>query len=248
MAVLWLDGRVRRWLTGALAAVAWLGLAAAAPAQETAPVEPPPPFVEPAPLPPPDPAHGAPADHAPAEGEHSEAAAPHAEEEHAGGMPQLRTETFLSQIFWLIVSFGILYWLLSTRALPRIGEILELRQDRIAADLDRAAQLRAEAEEAQARHQQVLAEAQASAQAQLKEVRERLGGEAAERQSSLDRELAERLQAAEARITQAREQALQQIQDVAVEVAQAATRRLIGTEVSEDETRAALDRVMAEAA
>jgi F-type H+-transporting ATPase subunit b len=174
---------------------------------------------------------------------------PAAEGEHGGaGMPQLRTETYLSQIFWLIVTFGILYWLLSTRALPRIAEVLGARQDRIAADLDRAAELRNEAEQALARYEEVLAEAHARAQARLREVDERLAADAAERQAALDRELAQKLQAAEARIAAAREQALEQIREVAVEVAQVAAARVAGLEVSPDATRAALDRVMAEAA
>ncbi len=45
-------------------------------------------------------------------------------------MPQLEVATYASQIFWLIVAFSTLYWLLSRRALPRVAEILEARQDR----------------------------------------------------------------------------------------------------------------------
>ena len=63
-------------------------------------------------------------------------------------MPQLDTTWFASQIFWLIIAFSVLYYLLSRKALPRLAEILEARQDRIAADLDEAERLRREAEEA----------------------------------------------------------------------------------------------------
>ena len=104
--------------------------------------------------------------------------------EHGGGLPQLDAHTFPSQIFWLIVSFLALYWLLSRKALPRVGDILEARQERIAADLDRAAALRNEAEEALRKHQAVVAEAQARAAAQLKAdpgPARRRGGQAAGR-------------------------------------------------------------------
>src|SRR5215207_1563076 len=101
--------------------------------------------------------------------------------EHGGGLPQLNAATFPSQIFWLLVSFAALYWLFSRKALPRVGEILEARQKRIAADLDRAATLRAEAEEALRRHQAVIAEAQATAAAELKTTQDRLMAEAAKR-------------------------------------------------------------------
>jgi F-type H+-transporting ATPase subunit b len=60
----------------------------------------------------------------------------------SAGLPQLDTSSYPSQIFWLAVSFLLLFWLFRTKALPRVGEVLEARQDRIAADLDRATKLR----------------------------------------------------------------------------------------------------------
>ena len=140
--------------------------------------------------------------------------------EHGGGLPQLDAPTFPSQIFWLIVSFLALYWLFSRKALPRVGEILEARQGRIAADLDRAAALRNEAEEALRKHEAVVAEAQARAAAQLKETQDRLAAEAAKRQAELDAQLQAKLAEAEGRIGAAKDAALAQIQGVAAEVAQ----------------------------
>ena len=79
-------------------------------------------------------------------------------------MPQLDVSTFPSQIFWLIICFSVLYYLLSRRALPRISETLEARQDRIAADLDQAQRLRREAEAALASYEEAMAKAQDRAQ------------------------------------------------------------------------------------
>jgi F-type H+-transporting ATPase subunit b len=226
------DGRARRWgIAGLLLAAVLLLAPAPGSAQDAA---------------------KAPAESTIAELQNAQEAleAGHAvpEEHVSGGMPQLNAYTFPSQIFWLIVTFGLLYWLLSTRALPRVGEILEARRDRIEGDLDRAANLRAEAEEALARYEAVLAEAQGKAQAQMRELHERLLADAAKRQAALDAELGQKLKAAEERIAAARERALDEIRDVAAEVAQAATSRLVGVEVSKDEARDVLDRVVAEAA
>ena len=69
-------------------------------------------------------------------------------------VPQLEVWTFPSQIFWLLITFSTLYYLLSRKALPRVSEILEARQDRIAADLDQAQRLRREAESALATYEQ----------------------------------------------------------------------------------------------
>ncbi len=170
------------------------------------------------------------------------------EAEHGGGLPQLDALTYPSQIFWLIVSFAVLYYLLSRRALPRVSEILEARQERIAADLDRAATLRAEAEEALRQHQTVLAEAHAKAAAAIKETQDRLVAEATQRQAAVDAELAKKLADAETSIKSAKESALAQVQDVATEVAQAAVERLAGLDVSRADVEAAVNQVLREAA
>ena len=54
------------------------------------------------------------------------------------GLPQLDFSTYPTQVFWLVVSFAILYLLMSQVAIPRISEVLEGRQERFANDLDKA--------------------------------------------------------------------------------------------------------------
>lgn len=164
--------------------------------------------------------------------------------EGGGGLPQLDARTFPSQIFWLIVSFALLYRLLKTKAIPRIADILETRQDRIGADLDRAAKLRADAEAALKKHDAVIAEAQAKAQKRLREAQERVAAELARHQAELDADVARRLKDAEQRIANAKNAALGEVATVAAEVVQAAARRLAGLEVGPEEARVAVARVM----
>ncbi|HEX5080211.1 MAG TPA: hypothetical protein VFV80_13750 [Geminicoccaceae bacterium] len=163
-------------------------------------------------------------------------------------MPQIEVSTFASQIFWLIVCFATLYYLLSRKALPRVAEILEARQDRIAADLDEAQRLRVEAEAALAEYEAAVAKAQAEAQALLAESQARLQAEAARRQAELDAQLAERIAAAEAEIAQAKQAALKELRSATVGVAQAATEQLAGLKVTKKAAEAALRDVLAEAA
>ncbi|WP_191061741.1 F0F1 ATP synthase subunit B family protein, partial [Geminicoccus harenae] len=124
--------------------------------------------------------------------------------ETSAGLPQLDPSSFPSQIFWLAVSFLLLFWLFKTKALPRVGEVLESRQDRIAADLDRATKLREEAEAALVRYQKVVADAQGKASGQIAATRERLIAENTARQAELDADLAAKVEAAEQRIQAAR--------------------------------------------
>ena len=163
-------------------------------------------------------------------------------------MPQLDTATFASQIFWLIICFATLYYLLSRKALPRVAEILEARQDRIAADLDQAQRHRREAEATLASYEQLIAKAQGQAQTLLTERQVRLQGEAAERQAELDQQLARQLADAEARIGAARTSALRELEADAASVAQAAAERLAGVKVTKKAAQSALESVLRGAA
>ena len=163
-------------------------------------------------------------------------------------MPQLDVSTFASQIFWLIICFATLYYLLSRKALPRVAEILEARQDRIAADLDEAQRLRVEAEAALAEYEAAIAKAQAEAQALLSASQARLQAETARRQAELDARLAEQVATAEAQIAEAKQAALDELRTAAVGVAQAATAQLAGLKVTKKTAEAALRDVLGEAA
>ena len=159
------------------------------------------------------------------------------------GMPQLEARTFASQILWLIITFSVLFYLLKSRALPRVADILEARQERIGNDLDKAAALRAEAEAAAEDYARVVAEAQAKASDAIRRARDAVSADIAARTAALDKELGAKIGAAEAAVGKARKQALAEIEDVAVEVAQAAARRLAGIEVTTAEARAALAEI-----
>jgi F-type H+-transporting ATPase subunit b len=71
------------------------------------------------------------------------------------GMPQLDVTTFPSQIFWLVVTFSLLYVLISKSALPRIHEIMDKRRSRIENDVSRAEQLSKDAAKAQKAYEEM---------------------------------------------------------------------------------------------
>jgi F-type H+-transporting ATPase subunit b len=166
----------------------------------------------------------------------------------SGGLPQLDPSSYPSQIFWLIVTFALLYWLLSKRALPRVADVLETRQDRIAADLDRAQALRQEAEEAMAQHEKLVADAQARARAELDAANERIQAEAARQEAELERSLQQQLGEADQRIAAAREAALKALEDVARDSARDAVGRLVGVDISTEEAARAVADVRKQAA
>jgi F-type H+-transporting ATPase subunit b len=161
-------------------------------------------------------------------------------------MPQLDVSTFPTQVFWLAISFVALYLLMAKLALPRIDRALAARRQRIEGDLEKAQQLKAEAEAVIAAYERALAEARQQAQQTLNETTERLNAEAAERLRKLAETLAAETGAAERRIAEAKAAALANIREVAVEVARAAAMKLGGAEVDGPRAQAAVDAVMRE--
>ena len=82
-------------------------------------------------------------------------------------MPQLDPSSFASQLVWLTITFVIFYLVMARVALPRISEVLETRQNRIAYDLETATTLKAEAESVLAEYEASMASAHADSQALL---------------------------------------------------------------------------------
>ena len=147
-------------------------------------------------------------------------------------MPQLeQIGTFASQVFWLLVTFVALFLFLRFVALPRIASVLEARRDQVASDLDRAAQLKKEADEMLAEYEAAIAEGRSSAQAVVRRAGDEMKDKAQAAQSDLASRLATQIKDAEANIDQARADAMANIQTVSAEVVQSVADRLIGLKV-----------------
>ncbi|MEM9012333.1 MAG: F0F1 ATP synthase subunit B' [Pseudomonadota bacterium] len=139
--------------------------------------------------------------------------------EEAVGMPQLDFSTFENQLFWLLVTIVVLYLIISRVALPRIGAVIEERHDAIANDLERAAEFRRRAEEAERSYEKALADARAEAQRIAAENRAAIQREVEKAQAEADAQIGERLQESEARIEEIRQNAAEAVDEVARDVA-----------------------------
>ena len=135
------------------------------------------------------------------------------------GMPQLDPSTYSNQIFWLVVTLVVIYFVLSKIALPRIAGILAERQGAITNDLAAAEDLKAKAVEAEEAYKKALADARSEAQgiiAQTKaEMQEELNAAMAEADSAIAAKTAE----SEKQIAEIRASAMESVQVVARDVA-----------------------------
>ena len=144
-------------------------------------------------------------------------------------MPQLAAETFASQLIWLAITFVILYLIMARVVIPRIGGILEDREARIRGDLDKAEELKADADKAMAEYEARLASARASAQGIIGEMKAEMAAETEKRRLEIDVELSKRQAEAESRIAEQRDSALGSLDEVARQATSAVLERLTGS-------------------
>jgi F-type H+-transporting ATPase subunit b len=164
-------------------------------------------------------------------------------EEHAVTFPPFDATTFASQLLWLALTFGVLYLMMSKLALPRIGEILEVRRDRIEGDLAEADRLRQKTDQAIEAYEAELADARQKAHAIAEERRGEVKAELEKSRAEVEAELGDRMAVAEARIQQTKDEALKNVDDIAAETAAALVSQ-IGGKVTAKEARAAVNSVV----
>jgi F-type H+-transporting ATPase subunit b len=159
-------------------------------------------------------------------------------------MPQFNIATFPPQVIWLAITFVVLYILMARVALPRIGNVLSERQEKIDDNLEAAEQLRTQAKADADAYTSELTKAREAARAAIAEATQEVSSDAAAKAEALGQRLAAQIKSAEAEIEKAKASARTSIRDAAIGVAQAATQRLIGTAPAEPTTAAAVDSAL----
>jgi len=168
------------------------------------------------------------------------AAAATTHEEKSGGLPQLNPSDFAPQLVWLALTFVVLYLILSHVALPRIGEVIEERRDRVQRDLDAAERFKAETDAALAAYEKALSEARQKASSMAKEMRDSLSAESEKERTAVESQLTAKLTEAETRIAATKSKALTSVDEIAAETASAVVSKLLGEEVSTAEVKKVL--------
>ncbi len=159
-------------------------------------------------------------------------------------MPQLQQiDTFLSQAFWLVIAFVVLFLVLRTMAIPKIQATLEARREKIEGDIDKAQMFRQESEQVLAEYEAAIAEGRDKAQSAIRNASEEAKANAAAEHEQLTKRLAEDIRVAEDRIASARNEAIGNIRHVAADIVQTMAERLIGTKISKISSAAVVDSV-----
>lgn len=155
----------------------------------------------------------------------------------SGGLPQFDVSMFPSQLFWLVVTFGILYLFFSTKVLPDISSTLENRREHIQDDMDTAQKLKEEAEQAQTDYEKGLEASRLKAHKTLTKTHESIKNKA-DKEAEKFRELTENeIKALEARIESAKDSIMDDMNVIAAEVAHEAAERVVGISTDIDRVK-----------
>jgi F-type H+-transporting ATPase subunit b len=147
---------------------------------------------------------------------------------HKAPFPPFQKDTFASQLVSVVVAFVALYLIVSRIALPRVGSLLDARQNAIEGDLAAAQKLKDESDAALKAYESELAAARSRAQAISAETREKLNAAAEAQRKTLEDQLSVKLADAEKTIASTREAAMSNVRGIAADAAAAIVQRLTG--------------------
>lgn len=160
------------------------------------------------------------------------------ESEHAT-FPPFDPAYYPSQLLWLAISFGVFYYLIAKIISPRIGGILETRQNRIASDLNEATKMSMEANAAVEAYEKDLAIARLKAGAIANDAREAAKAKSYEERKTLDADLNKKIAKAEADIAAIKAKAMAEVSAIAEETVATIVELLAGVKVNAAEAQKA---------
>ena len=150
----------------------------------------------------------------------------------SGGMPQLNPEFWVSQIFWLTLTFGTLYIVLSKLILPKISGNLELRKSQIQENIEAAEKQRESSELKLKEYDEIVLKSKLEAKNIFKDAREKALKDINFKKETLDKQIDEEIKKAEQEINVLKKSAPEKITKIAIETSSELVKKLIGADVN----------------
>jgi F-type H+-transporting ATPase subunit b len=159
----------------------------------------------------------------------------------SGGMPQLNPEFWISQIFWLTLTFGILYVVLSKLILPKISANLELRKSQIQDNIEAAEKQRKDSESKLKEYDDIIFKSKLEAKNIFKDSREKVIKDINNKKETLESQINEEIKKAEKEIEVVKKSAPEKINKIAIEASSELVKKLIGAEINNSSISAIVD-------
>ena len=159
----------------------------------------------------------------------------------SGGMPQLNPEFWISQIFWLILTFGTMYVVLSKFILPKISNNLESRKSQILENIEAAEKQREDSEAKLKEYDEILLKSKSEAKTIFNQTREKALKDIMAKREVLDQQIDDEINKAEKEIQVLRVSAPDKINKIAIETSSELLEKLIGSGVNSSSISAIVD-------
>ena len=159
----------------------------------------------------------------------------------SGGMPQLNPEFWISQIFWLTLTFGILYIVLSNLILPKISDNLESRKSQILENIEAAEKQRENSEAKLKEYEEIVLKSKLEAKSVFNQAREKALKDINAKKDVLDKQIDDEISKAEQEIKSLRDGAPDKINKIAIDTSSELIKKLIGAEVNNSSISAIVD-------
>ena len=150
----------------------------------------------------------------------------------SGGMPQLNPEFWFSQIFWLVVTFGILYLVLSKIILPKISDNIETRKSQVLENLELAEKQRNESEAKLKEFDNIILKSKIEAKNLFNQSRKKLLDDINNKKQKLEEEIDNEVKIVEAEIQDLKKKSPEKINKIAIEASSNLINQLIGVNVN----------------
>ncbi|MDC0945712.1 F0F1 ATP synthase subunit B [Candidatus Pelagibacter sp.] len=150
----------------------------------------------------------------------------------SGGMPQLNPEFWLSQIFWLTLTFGILYVFLSKIILPKISANLESRKSEIQENIEAAENQRHKSESKLLEYNKILSKSKLEAKNIFKDAREKAMQDINSKKEVLNNQIDDEIKKAEQEIVLLKKTAPEKINKIAIDTSSELVQKLIGADIN----------------
>ena len=159
----------------------------------------------------------------------------------SGGMPQLNPEFWISQIFWLVLTFGILYFVLSKIILPKISGNLELRKSQIQENIEAAEKQRETSETKLKEYDEIILKSKSEAKNIFKDAREKVLKDINSKKETLDKQIDDEIKKVEKEIEVLKKNAPEKINKIAIETSSELVKKLIEADVNNSSISAIVD-------
>jgi len=158
-----------------------------------------------------------------------------------GGMPQLNPEFWISQIFWLILTFGFMFIILSKLVLPKISRNLETRKSQILENIETAEKQRHESENKIKEFEKTILNSKNEAKNYFSEARKKVMDDINKKRESLENEINEEIKLVEKEINDLKNNAHEKINKIAIATSKDLVKHLIDADVNDSNISAIVE-------